>query len=132
MRGKDLCADFIGQTSFTAYFLTLLNVPSNKKLVRLVDASLVAIAEHGLVPSVQAARMTRAAAPDALQAAVAAGLLDVARSFLALRKAPVNCSRRLLPTVAMQILARLPTLRSKLFAKSESLFPASAIPSTNP
>lgn len=75
IRGQDLCADLIGQQSFAAYFMTLLGIPAEPRLVRLVDATLVAISEHGLVPSVQAARMTLAAAPESLHGAVAAGLL---------------------------------------------------------
>jgi citrate synthase len=76
VRGRDLCQEMIGQHSFTAYFLFLLTgeMPS-EKLMKAADATLIAIAEHGLVPSVQAARMTLAAAPDAMQGAVAAGLL---------------------------------------------------------
>lgn len=76
VRGKDLCRDVIGQQSFTAYFLFLLTgqTPS-ENLVRVADATMVALAEHGLVPSVQAARMTLAAAPESVQGAVAAGLL---------------------------------------------------------
>ena len=76
VRGKDLCRDVIGQQSFTAYFLFLLTgeTPS-ANLVRVADATMVSLAEHGLVPSNQAARMTFAAAPEAMQGAVAAGLL---------------------------------------------------------
>ena len=76
VRGKDLCRDVIGQQSFTSYFLFLLTgeMPNNN-LVRMADATMVSLAEHGLVPSVQAARMTLAAAPESIQGAVAAGLL---------------------------------------------------------
>lgn len=76
VRGRDLCDDLMGQTGFTAYFLFLLTGEQpSPSLVKMADVSLVAIAEHGLVPSVVAARMTLAAAPDALQGAVSAGLL---------------------------------------------------------
>ncbi|HWL62471.1 MAG TPA: citryl-CoA lyase [Steroidobacteraceae bacterium] len=76
VRGKDLCRDLIGQVGFSEYFWFLLcgELPRPAQR-RVLDATLVAIAEHGLVPSVQAARMTHAAAPEALQGAVAAGLL---------------------------------------------------------
>ncbi len=76
VHGRDLCEDLIGSSSFTSYFLFLLTgeQPSDM-LVKVADATLVAIAEHGLVPSVVAARMTYAAAPDAIQGAVSAGLL---------------------------------------------------------
>ncbi len=76
VRGEDLCRALIGQLSFSEYFFLLLTGRRPDAACRAVlDATLVAIAEHGLVPSVQASRMTFAAAPDALQGAVAAGIL---------------------------------------------------------
>jgi len=76
VRGHDLAATLIGSIGFTEHFWLLLTgeMPSATQR-RVLDAALVAIAEHGLVPSVQAARMTLAAAPEALQGAVAAGIL---------------------------------------------------------
>lgn len=76
VRGRDLAADLMGRIDFTGYFwLLLTGVSPTPRQSRILDATLVAIAEHGLVPSVQASRMTLAAAPEALQGAVAAGLL---------------------------------------------------------
>jgi citrate synthase len=76
VRGADLCKDLIGKVSFSDYFwLLVTGQRPNPMASRVLDATLVAIAEHGLVPSVQASRMTLAAAPDAIQGAVAAGIL---------------------------------------------------------
>jgi citrate synthase len=78
VRGHDLCRDLIGQTDFTDYFWLLVIGDKPTALQRSVtNACLVAIAEHGLVPSVQAARMTLAAAPEAWQGAMSAGLLGM-------------------------------------------------------
>jgi citrate synthase len=76
VRGRDLTQDLIGRIGFTDHFWLLLTgtLPTEAQR-RILDATLVAIAEHGLVPSVQVARMTFAAAPEALQGSVAAGLL---------------------------------------------------------
>ena len=76
VRGKDLSKELIGKVSFVEHFFLLLTgaLPSASQAA-VLNATLVAIAEHGLVPSVQAARMTFAAAPDAMQGAVAAGVL---------------------------------------------------------
>ncbi|MDH4060928.1 MAG: citryl-CoA lyase [Aquincola sp.] len=76
VRGADLCRELIGKLSFTDYFWLLVTGERPSPMAsRVLDATLVAIAEHGLVPSVQASRMTLAAAPDAVQGAVAAGIL---------------------------------------------------------
>jgi citrate synthase len=76
VRGRDLVRELVGAIGFTDHFWLLVTgaLPSPAQR-RVLDATLVALAEHGLVPSVQAARMTLAAAPEALQGAVAAGLL---------------------------------------------------------
>ncbi|HZO23058.1 MAG TPA: citryl-CoA lyase [Steroidobacteraceae bacterium] len=76
VRGRDLARELIGKVNFTEHFwLLVTGVLPSAAQCRVLDAALVAIAEHGLVPSVQAARMTLAAAPEAVQGAVAAGLL---------------------------------------------------------
>jgi citrate synthase len=76
VRGKDLCGDIIGQFDFSSYFWFLVtgSEPDENQSFFL-NAVLCALAEHGLVPSVVAARMTLAAAPEAMQGAVAAGIL---------------------------------------------------------
>jgi citrate synthase len=76
VRGRDLCGDLMGRLSFTEYFHLLLTgeEPTDDQRYFL-DMLLVAIAEHGLVPTNVAARMTLAADPGSLQGAVAAGLL---------------------------------------------------------
>lgn len=76
VRGMDLCNEVIGKVDFTSYFWMLVTgtMPDEKQKV-LADSVLCAIAEHGLVPSVVATRMTYAAAPEAFHGAVAAGLL---------------------------------------------------------
>ncbi len=76
VRGRDLCAELLGRITFTDHIWLLVagELPDASQRA-VLDAALVAIAEHGLVPSVQASRMTLAAAPEALQGAVAAGIL---------------------------------------------------------
>ena len=76
VRGRDLAGDLMGRLSFTEYFHLLLTgrEPSEDERFFL-DLALVSIAEHGLMPSNVAARMTLAADPGSLQGAVAAGIL---------------------------------------------------------
>ena len=76
VRGRDLCGDLMGRLSFTEYFYLLVTGREPTADQRyFLDLLLVAIAEHGLVPTNVAARMTLAADPASLQGAVAAGIL---------------------------------------------------------
>src|SRR5437763_6826105 len=76
VRGRDLTADVMGRLTFTEYFHLLLTGEEPTEDQRFfLDVLLVAIAEHGMMPTNVAARMTLAADPGSLQGAVAAGIL---------------------------------------------------------
>jgi len=82
IRGKDLVADLMGKVSFTELMLLQLtgNAPS-KSQVTILDAVLVTIMEHGLVPSAIVTRLTHYGAPESVQGAIVAGLLGVGDRF---------------------------------------------------
>jgi citrate synthase len=76
VHGRDLCHGLMGKVSFTDYFfLSVTGRLPDAQQRFFLDVLLIAIAEHGLTPNAQVARMTYAAAPESLQSALAAGLL---------------------------------------------------------
>jgi citrate synthase len=78
IRGKDLVQDVMGRYSFTqAFLLQALGEAPDERRERIVDAVMVTIMEHGLVPSAVVSRLTHYGAPESYQGAVAAGLLGV-------------------------------------------------------
>jgi citrate synthase len=76
VRGLDLTADVMGSMTFgEMVFLLIGGRRPDARELRLVDAMLVSLVEHGLTPSAMVARVTYSVAPESLQGAVAAGLL---------------------------------------------------------
>ena len=102
VRGRDLCGDLMGRLSFTEYFHLLLTgrEPTDDQRFFL-DLLLVAIAEHGMMPTNVAARMTLAADPGSLQGAVAAGILGCGPVILGTSE---SCAR-LLETAQEQVVS---------------------------
>jgi citrate synthase len=83
VRDRDLANELIGHVSFSelAFLLVAGRVPTPEQ-ARLLDAVLVSLADHGLTPTVLAARLTYTGAPESIQGAVAAGLLGAGSVFL--------------------------------------------------
>jgi citrate synthase len=81
--GQDLAEDLLGKVGFAelAFWLVALRRPTPGEL-RVFEAVLVALADHGLTPSAIAARLTLTGAPEAVQGAMAAGLLGGGSRFL--------------------------------------------------
>ncbi|MER7212837.1 citryl-CoA lyase [Streptosporangium sp. NPDC000239] len=83
VRGLDLVDDLIGELTYTE--VALLAVTGRRPTpaeTKVVDAVLVSLLDHGLTPSALAARLTFWSAPEAIQGAVAAGLLGAGSVLL--------------------------------------------------
>lgn len=98
LRDADIVNDLLGKRSFTeVLFMQILGREPRGVDMRLLDACLVAVMEHGLTPSAIATRLVYMSAPENLQGGVAAGLLAVGSQFVGTME---NCSRLLDSIVA--------------------------------
>lgn len=81
--GHDLARDVMGEVSFgeLAFWLATQRRPDPGE-VRVFEAVLAALADHGFTPTAIAARVTYLSAPDSVQGALAAGLLGGGSRFL--------------------------------------------------
>ncbi|NLP60680.1 citryl-CoA lyase [Paraburkholderia sacchari] len=93
VRGKDLSKEILGKLDFVeTMMLTILNRVPDEREKRMVNLILVTACDHGLTPSAMSARLTYLGAPEAMQAAVAAGLLGAGSVFLGTTQ---NCAEML-------------------------------------
>ncbi len=83
VRGRDLAREVMGEMSFSelAFLLAAGREPTQGE-AKLFNAVLVSLADHGLTPTALATRLTYTGAPEAMQGALAAGLLGGGSVFL--------------------------------------------------
>jgi citrate synthase len=83
VRGKDLPHEILGHLNLgDMAFLELTGRVPNAKESKIFNAMVVTLVEHGVTPSSIVARLTYLGAPEAMQAAVAGGLLGLGSVFV--------------------------------------------------
>lgn len=83
VKGCDLCEDLLGKLSLgDMAFLELMDRLPTVEESNVFNAMALTLVEHGLTPSAIATRMALAGAPEAMQAAVAAGLCGLGSVFV--------------------------------------------------
>jgi citrate synthase len=96
--GQDLARDVMGNVGFgeLAFWLATQRRPEAGE-VRVFEAVLAALADHGFTPTAIVTRLTWLSAPDSVQGALAAGLLGGGSRFLGVTE---DCGRFLHEVVA--------------------------------
>ena len=99
--GHDLAGELMGNIGFgeLALWLATQQRPTPQQ-VHVFEAVLVSLADHGFTPTAIAARLTLYSAPDALQGAMAAGLLGGGSRFLGVTEDTGRFLAAVLATVA--------------------------------
>ena len=83
VRGASLVDDLIGKLTFTEMmYFQLMGARPTPAQTKILDAVLVTLMEHGITPSSIVSRLIYDSCPEAVQAAVAAGLLGVGSTFI--------------------------------------------------
>jgi citrate synthase len=98
VKGFDLCKDILGHMSLgDLAFLELTDRLPNPNESRCFNAIAVVLVEHGLTPSAIVTRMTYVGAPEAMQAAVAAGLCGLGSVFVGSMETAARMLQEALP-----------------------------------
>jgi citrate synthase len=82
-RGKDTLNELVGKITFTeGVFLAVTGKLPNPQQVKILDACLVILMDHGITPSALVTRLVADTVPTDIQVSMAAGLLTIGNKFM--------------------------------------------------